>query len=258
MIGHPRAVRGYIGTVPSELPLSFLLKYPTLGGLHPFGQQLTKFVKRSKKRMLEPTVWYRARVDDGAVRTADEFRPPDPHRHRLSAGRFNSAGQLGYYPAQARELAAIEVTGERDTTKRVWIAEVTVQAPLTRIPDLAGVFTGRTCVPTNSPVCPELSTDLVRFLIDKQAALDIQNNDGATALHVAALFGHPESVKLLLGAGAARDLQNNDGLTALDLVSGPWTAETDGLYGFLGMVFQMALDIERIREVRPEVHALLQ
>ena len=101
-------------------------------------------------------------------------------------------------------------------------------------------------------------TDLVRFLIDREAALDVQNNDGATALHVAALFGHPESVELLLGAGAARDLQNNNGLTALDLVSGPWTAETDGLYGFLGMVFEMDLDVDRIREVRPELHILLQ
>ncbi len=101
-------------------------------------------------------------------------------------------------------------------------------------------------------------TDLVRFLIDREAALDVQNNDGATALHVAALFGHPESVKLLLGAGADRDVQNNDGLTALDLVSGPWTAETDGLYGFLGMVFEMDLDVEQIREARPELHVLLQ
>lgn len=114
---------------------SFLLKYPTLGGLHPVGQQLTKIVKRAKKRTLEPGVWYRARRDEGEVRTADDFMPPDPQQHQLSAGRFNSAGQLGYYLAQASELAAIEVTGERDTTKRVWIAEVKVQQPL-RVLDL--------------------------------------------------------------------------------------------------------------------------
>ena len=48
--------------------------------------------------MLEPALWYRARIDEGAARTADEFEPPDPHRHRLAAGRFNSAGQLGAPP----------------------------------------------------------------------------------------------------------------------------------------------------------------
>lgn len=101
-------------------------------------------------------------------------------------------------------------------------------------------------------------TDLVRFLIEREAALDIQNNDGATALHVAALFGHPQAVKLLLDAGADRKVQNNDGLTARDLVSDPWSDELEGLYEFLGSVFQMELDIDRIRVVRPEVHDILR
>tara|TARA_B100002003_G_C13934053_1_gene453648 strand:+ start:235 stop:771 length:537 start_codon:yes stop_codon:yes gene_type:complete len=101
-------------------------------------------------------------------------------------------------------------------------------------------------------------TELVRFLIDNEASLDIQNNDGATALHVASLFGHPQAVELLLAAGAARELRNNDGRTPLDLVSGPWSEELDGLYEFLGAVFQMDLDIERIRTIRPEVNALLR
>lgn len=81
-------------------------------------------------------------------------------------------------------------------------------------------------------------TDLVRFLIEKEAALDVQNNDGATALHVAALFGHPEAVTALLGAGAAADLRNNDGLTPLDLVADPWSTELGGLYQFLGAPFR--------------------
>ena len=101
-------------------------------------------------------------------------------------------------------------------------------------------------------------TDLMRFLIEKEATLDIQNNDGATAVHVAALFGHPQAVKLLLAEGAASEMRNNDGLTPLDLVSGPWSEELEGLYQFLGAVFQMELDIERIRESRPEVHAILR
>ena len=101
-------------------------------------------------------------------------------------------------------------------------------------------------------------TDLVRFLIQKEATLDAQNNDGATALHVASLFGHPQAVMLLLAGGAASDLRNNDGMTPLDLVSGPWSDELVGLYEFLGAVFQVDLDIERIRETRPEVNAILR
>lgn len=100
--------------------------------------------------------------------------------------------------------------------------------------------------------------DLVDLLIERKAALDIQNNDGATALHVAALFGHPDAITALLGAGAATDIRNQDGYTALDLVRDPWTDEMYRLYGYLGTVFQMDLDIERIRKTRPAVRAVLQ
>lgn len=106
----------------------FLLKHPTLGPIHPFGQILRNAVRRAKKRTLQPAVWFRARM--GKDLKADDLRPPDPHKHRLPPGRFNSAGQLGYYMAQARELAAIEVMGERDTSKPVWIAKVHIRDPI--------------------------------------------------------------------------------------------------------------------------------
>ena len=80
----------------------------------------------------------------------------------------------------------------------------------------------------------------------------------ATALHVASLFGHPRAVTALLAAGVAPDLRNNDGQTALALMADPWSAELDGLYEFLGVVFQMNLDIDCIRAVRPEVRTILQ
>ena len=94
-------------------------------------------------------------------------------------------------------------------------------------------------------------TDLVRFLIENEATLNIQNNDGSTALHVAPLFGHPEAVTLLLAGGAASDIWNNDGLTPLDIVSGPWSKELEGLYEFFDTIFQMGLDIDRIKEIPP-------
>ena len=101
-------------------------------------------------------------------------------------------------------------------------------------------------------------TDLVRVLMEQEAALGLQDNDGAAALHVASLFGHPRAVTALLAAGVAPDLRNNDGQTALALMADPWSAELDGLYEFLGVVFQMNLDIDRIRAVRPEVRTILQ
>ncbi|MCH8053606.1 MAG: ankyrin repeat domain-containing protein [Planctomycetes bacterium] len=52
-------------------------------------------------------------------------------------------------------------------------------------------------------------TDLVRLLIENTAALDVQNNDEATALFVAALFGHPDAVKLLLARDAARECRRS-------------------------------------------------
>ncbi len=59
----------------------------------------------------------------------------------------------------------------------------------------------------------------------------------------------PDVLDLLLDAGADREVQNNDGLTPRDLVSDPWSDELEGLYEFLGSVFQMELDIDRIRMV---------
>ena len=101
-------------------------------------------------------------------------------------------------------------------------------------------------------------TDLVRTLIARDAALDARNNDGASALHVAALFAHPECVSMLLAAGADTALQNNDGLTALDMVLPPWSAEVEGLYGFLGSMFQIDLDMDRLKAERPKVREMLQ
>ena len=101
-------------------------------------------------------------------------------------------------------------------------------------------------------------TSVVSFLIENGARLNIQNNQGSTALHVAAFFGYPEAVRLLLVGGAARDIRNYDGLTPLDTVSGLWNRVLEGVYAFFDTAFQMGLDIDRIKEVRPEVIAILR
>ena len=56
----------------------------------------------------------------------------------------------------------------------------------------------------------------------------------------------------------ATDIESHEVFTPLGLVRAPWSDEMYGLYAFLGTVFQMDLDIERIRETRPAVRAVLQ
>ena len=46
--------------------------------------------------------------------------------------------------------------------------------------------------------------------------INAQNNQGRTALHLAALGDHAECVQLLLNAGAHADIRDNEGRTALE------------------------------------------
>ncbi|KAJ7896953.1 ankyrin repeat-containing domain protein, partial [Mycena leptocephala] len=59
------------------------------------------------------------------------------------------------------------------------------------------------------------STDIVRFLVDKQAEVDLVDNNGCTPLHIAVSAGHDEIVQELVGAGADVTKQNSKGLTPL-------------------------------------------
>ncbi len=57
--------------------------------------------------------------------------------------------------------------------------------------------------------------DMVKFLLDKGANVNIQNNVGDTALSFAVLKGYEDIVKLLLDSGVNVNIQNNDGDTVL-------------------------------------------
>ena len=58
----------------------------------------------------------------------------------------------------------------------------------------------------------------VTFLIEHGANVDLQDNNGDTALHYAVTFDFPEIVKMLLNLGAS-DMCNNKGLTPLHQAS---------------------------------------
>ena len=57
----------------------------------------------------------------------------------------------------------------------------------------------------------------VEALLAKGAAIDVQRNDGVTALIIASYSGHTEIVAVLLAKGANTELQFKDGSAALDL-----------------------------------------
>ena len=61
--------------------------------------------------------------------------------------------------------------------------------------------------------------DVVRFVIkaDVDIEVDHPNDDGVSAMMLAASFGHLHIVQYLLGLGAAINRQSNDGTTALML-----------------------------------------
>ena len=63
--------------------------------------------------------------------------------------------------------------------------------------------------------CQNGHSEVVKLLHQYGAQVDLQNNNGSTALMGACQNGHSEVVKLLHKYGAQVDLQNNDGWTAL-------------------------------------------
>lgn len=98
------------------------------------------------------------------------------------------------------------------------------------------------------------------MLIDGGADLNLQNNEGSTALHTAAFFCHPEIVKMLLQKGADKTIRNNYGKTAYESVEGAF-AEVKPIYESLGNILQpmgLRLDYSQLQKTRPVIAALLR
>ena len=63
---------------------------------------------------------------------------------------------------------------------------------------------------------------IVELLLEHKASLDIQNNDGMTALMYAIYNYDVRVVELLCEAGADINIQNYSGHTAIDIVKQPF------------------------------------
>ena len=97
-----------------------------------------------------------------------------------------------------------------------------------------------------------------RFLLQNGAKPTGRNRDGNTPLHVAAFMGRFEIVKLLLSKGAKTSLRNKKGESSIDTVSGEWSEELAGFYGFLNGLTQNKVDLQEIRKARPRMVKLLK
>ena len=97
-----------------------------------------------------------------------------------------------------------------------------------------------------------------RFLLQNGAKPTGRNRDGNTPLHMAAFMGRSEIVKLLLSKGAKTSLRNKKGESSIDTVSGEWSEELAGFYGFLNGLTQNKVDLQEIRKARPRIAKLLK
>ncbi len=97
-------------------------------------------------------------------------------------------------------------------------------------------------------------------LIEAGADVNIQNNEGSTALLTAAFFCRTEVVEALLDNGADRTVRNGAGRTALESVSVPFE-EVEDIYDGLGAALRplgLELDYERIVSTRPRIAEILR
>ncbi len=100
------------------------------------------------------------------------------------------------------------------------------------------------------------NTEAARLLVEGGALVNAKNKEGDTALHLAAFFCHTDFVALLLKNGAEVNAKNKKGDTALSNVSGKW-GEVEGIYKFVDGLFQLNLDLERVKATRPVIAKML-
>lgn len=103
-------------------------------------------------------------------------------------------------------------------------------------------------------------TDIAKVLIDAGANLNIQNNDGSTALHCAAFFCRPEIVKLLLDKKADKSIKNKYNATAYENVSGSFQEMKPAYDMIVNALSPMGLklDYAYVEKTRPEIAAMLK
>jgi hypothetical protein len=102
--------------------------------------------------------------------------------------------------------------------------------------------------------------EIAKILISAGADLEIQNNDGSSALHVAAFFCRIEMVQMLVNEKVDQSMRNNFGTTALETISGPFT-DIKPVYEMMQVQLGplgLKLDLAEIEKSRPIVANILK
>ena len=99
--------------------------------------------------------------------------------------------------------------------------------------------------------------EAMRYLIEQGADVNITSNDGGVPLHGAAFFGEYDAVVLLLDSGADPNVISNDGYTPTDVSSAPWNDDIEGIVKFLSGWLGIPVDMEQVEANRPRVARLL-
>ena len=101
-------------------------------------------------------------------------------------------------------------------------------------------------------------TEAMEFLIEKDADVNLSGNDGNAPLHGAAFLGQEGAAKLLVEAGAKVNARNNKGETPIDSGAAEWSEEIQGIVQFISAIVQIKTDVNKVRDGRPKVVALLK
>ncbi len=103
-------------------------------------------------------------------------------------------------------------------------------------------------------------TEIAQALIDAGADINVQNNDGSTALHTAAFFCRPEIVKMLLTKNANKTIKNKYDATPYESMAGSFK-DVKPTYEMLEKMLSpmgLKLDYTYIEKTRPEISSLLK
>jgi RES domain-containing protein len=114
--------------------VELLERTPSLGLLHPVGQELLAAVRRGRISTVTNNPWWRACCKgDATAPPAARFLPADPHAVSIPAQRFNHAGQAALYVSDCPDTASAEILVEEEGA--LWIAALRFKRAL-RLLDL--------------------------------------------------------------------------------------------------------------------------
>ncbi|MCL4104737.1 UNVERIFIED_CONTAM: hypothetical protein GTU68_034176 [Idotea baltica] len=95
------------------------------------------------------------------------------------------------------------------------------------------------------------------MLLSAGADVSLTDDEGNTALHMAAFGGHTSIVRDLITSGDGAASRNKLGFNAQDLVDVAWSSGLETYYHRTEQILGIPLDLDRIRTERPKISKIL-